>query len=172
MQVHGSKNLALTGRPLALVYRLITSLMSTPIPATVVIIDLTQRFSPSHLLPSLPISELKHIHVFRPTKANFSLTLDGVEDYMVFGNHGSRYREWRGTFILGGSAPTEKGLGEERLLVSTGWKGWLRVEREEVVGFGLGLSVEDAWGEREQRWSDVQSKGWKAVCEEGVFVFQ
>ncbi|EPE30665.1 hypothetical protein GLAREA_03632 [Glarea lozoyensis ATCC 20868] len=113
-------------------------------PATLVIIDLTHRFSPSHLLPALSVEELRHIHVFRATKGNLAATVAEVERYMVGGRHGSGWRVWRGSVVLGGSVPAG-GLGDG-LLVSTGWRGWLRVEREEVGGFGLGGSVEEAWG--------------------------
>lgn len=92
----------------------------------------------------------------------------------------SRGREWRGIFVLGGSpnlsATGNQGQGqtmnEEKLLVGTSWRGWLKVEKEETSAFEVGISVEEAWKERERRWEDVERKGWKGICEEGVVRFE
>jgi len=83
---------------------------------------------------------------------------------MLYGDHGSKGREWFGTIVVGG-------MGGD---VNVGWRGWSRVEREEVGGFGWGVSVEEAVGERERRREAVDGKGWRAVCEElgGEFTFQ
>ena len=48
-----------------------------------------------------------------------------------------------------------------------GWRGWLRVEREEVGAFGMGLSVEEMLEEREGREEAVRGKGWRGVGEKG-----
>jgi hypothetical protein len=60
------------------------------------------------------------------------------------------------------------GLGGD---VMVGWRGWLRVESviEEVPKFGIGISVEEAMRDREQRQMAVNEKGWKAVSEGGDF---
>ena len=74
---------------------------------------------------------------------------------MLYGDHGSKEREWVGTIVNGG-------VGGD---VNVGWRGWLRVEREEVCGFGWGISVEEALGDRERRRSVVEGKGWKGICD-------
>ncbi|KAH6683201.1 hypothetical protein B0J14DRAFT_141426 [Halenospora varia] len=174
LHTHGSKTLSISGRSLPIIYSLIITLMSGPYQGqnTLVVVDIDGRFSPSHLLPSLPFSELKHVHVFRPAKSNLAVTLSSLDSYMLNGEHASKGREWKGTFVLGGSPGVGIGKGaEERILVGTGWRGWLRGEREEVTGFGVGISGEEAWAEREQRWGVVVGKGWKGVAEEGVVEF-
>jgi len=60
-----------------------------------------------------------------------------------------------GTFVLGG-------VGGD---VIVGWRGWLGVERVTVGAFGEGISVEEAWGERERRQEVVDGKGWRGFCE-------
>jgi hypothetical protein len=74
---------------------------------------------------------------------------------MLYGDHGSKGREWVGTVVNGG-------LGGD---INVGWRGWLRVEREEVGAFGWGISVEEAMDDREKRWEVVDGKGWKSVCD-------
>ena len=118
------------------------------------VIDVEGRFSSSHLN-----CDLRHVHVFRPTKRNLKATIESVEGYMVYGEHGSKGREWMGTIVIGG-------LGGD---IMVGWRGWLKVEREAVVSFGDGVSVEEAWSERERRQEVVDGKGWKAACETGDF---
>lgn len=125
---------------------------------TVVLIDLDGRFSPSHLT-DLTMSDLEHVHVFRCSKERLKVTLEHLEEYMILGEHGSKGREWLGTIVLGG-------VGGD---VMVGWRGWLGVERELVGGFGEGVSVEEAWGEREKRIEVLDGKGWRGVCEMGKF---
>ena len=74
---------------------------------------------------------------------------------MLYGEHGSKIREWVGTVVSGGTG------GD----INLGWRGWLRVEREEVGNFGCGVSVEEAVEDRERRCEVVDGKGWKAVCD-------
>ena len=74
---------------------------------------------------------------------------------MWYGDHGSKSREWVGTIVNGGTG------GD----INLGWRGWLRVEREEVGNFGWGISVEEAIGDREKRWEVVNAKGWKSSCD-------
>lgn len=77
---------------------------------------------------------------------------------MLYGEHKSHAREWLGTIVNGG-------VGGD---INLGWRGWLRVEREEVGGFGEGVSVEEAWGERERRGEVVDARGWRAEDDEGI----
>jgi hypothetical protein len=78
---------------------------------------------------------------------------------MLWGEHESKGREWLGTVVNGG-------VGGDIML---GWRGWLRVEREETVGFAPGMSAEEALGESEARQEFVESRGWKAVSDLGEF---
>ncbi|TVY21210.1 hypothetical protein LARI1_G000651 [Lachnellula arida] len=154
---HGSRQISITGRALPLIYHLITHLVqvSSPEPnsnsnsknknknnsltaqGTVAILDLERRFSPSHLLRSLSPDHLKHIYVWHPTPATLAATLASVEQFMVYGAHASRERVWRGVFVLGGNvAGAGNGVrgGGDVVTVTTGWRGWVRVEREAVEG--------------------------------------
>lgn len=124
------------------------------------VVDLDGRFSPSHLVSlGMEMRDLEHVHVFRCSKERLKVTLESVEGYMLWGEHGSQGREWLSTIVLGG-------VGGD---VMVGWRGWLGVEREVVGGFGEGVSVEDAWGERERRMEVVEGKGWRGFCEIGDF---
>lgn len=90
---------------------------------------------------------------------------------MLHGDHRSKGREWKGVFVSG----TMAGLGEALKglkgvpVVQAGWRGWMRVEREEVPLFAEEMAVEEAWGEREGRRKAVDAKGWRGVCEGGEF---
>jgi hypothetical protein len=122
----------------------------------VVVVDLDGRFSPSHLT-ELDMKDLSHVHVFKCSKERLKVTLENLEGYMVWEEHGSKGREWLGTIVLGG-------VGGD---IMVGWRGWLGVDRELVGGFGEGVSVEEAWGEREKRQEVVDGKGWRGICEMG-----
>ncbi|KAK2625766.1 hypothetical protein QTJ16_005078 [Diplocarpon rosae] len=150
--------LSITGRTLPLLHQILTHLVSPHhLNGTVALLDLTGRFSPSHLVPALSAQDLGHVHVFRPTAANLQATLDSVEKYMLYGEHGSQAREWLGTIVNGG-------VGGD---INLGWRGWLRVKREEVGDFGRGVSVEEVWDERFRRQEIVDGKGWRAEGSEG-----
>jgi len=131
--------------------------MVTSLQGTVALIDIDGRFSPSHLS-----CELQHVHVFRPTKRNLKVTLESVEEYMLWGEHESMGREWVGTLVNGE-------VGGD---IMVGWRGWLRVEREEVSGFTDGVSVEEVVGEREKRQEVVDSKGWRGTSEMGKYCWK
>ncbi len=81
---------------------------------------------------------------------------------MLYADHRSKGREWLGTIVNGG-------LGGDVVL---GWRGWLRVEREHVGGFGEGVSIEEVWGERGRRDEVVEGKGWRADSEMGGFAWR
>ncbi|KAE8452910.1 hypothetical protein EG329_013182 [Mollisiaceae sp. DMI_Dod_QoI] len=157
---HGGK-LSVAGRGLPFLYHLLTSLL-TSLNGTIALIDLTARFTPSHI--PVPFTELQHIHVFRPTFSSLKVTMEGVEGYMLHGQHGSKGREWVGTIVLGGNG------GD----INIGWRGWLRVEREEVGRFGEGVGVEEVWGEKgmRQRQEVVDKTGWRAECEFGDYCWK
>jgi hypothetical protein len=128
--------------------------MISTLNGTVALIDLEGRFSPSQLH-----CDLMYLHVFRPTKANLKVTMDSVEDYMLWGDHESKGREWVGTILNGG-------MGGD---VMVGWKGWLRVERGAVGNFGEGMNVREAWAERDMRQEVAEKSGWRAGSEIGDF---
>ncbi|CZS88097.1 uncharacterized protein RCO7_01065 [Rhynchosporium graminicola] len=158
-KTHGGK-LSITGRTLPLLHHILIHLISPcHLNGTIALLDLTGRFSPSHLLdssssslPSLQKADLQHIHVFRPTKSNLKATLDSIETYMLYGEHRSHGKEWLGIIVNGG-------VGGD---INLGWRGWLRVEREVVPALGEGVSVEEVWGERGRREEALNSKGWRA----------
>ena len=158
---HGQNSkLNITGRGLPLLYHILARMLTT-LNGTVVLVDLEGRFSPCHL--KVPASELQHIHVFRPTQSNLKATIDSIENYMLYGEHGSKGREWFGSIVIGGTG------GD----VNIGWRGWLRVEREEVGVFERGVSVVEAVRDRERRRESVDGKGWRVVCDDlgGEFSF-
>ncbi|KAL8349966.1 hypothetical protein RB598_005346 [Gaeumannomyces tritici] len=140
------------------------------------------------------LSDLAHVHVHRPARG--SLVREAVaaaEQHMLYGAHGSGGREWWGTFVVGGNsaagvaaAAAGSGGGSAAPLplhgavpsfssssvdVAAGPRGWLRVERAEVGGFGTFSSVEDALRDRERRRRVVDAAGWTATSVWGGFNF-
>ncbi|KAG6359054.1 hypothetical protein INS49_012574 [Diaporthe citri] len=116
--------------------------------------------------------DLKHVHVYRPARGSTSHireVLSAAEHHMIYSRHASIAREWWGSIIIGGGSPAV--LGPEVASVTTGWRGWLRVDREEVRGFGLGMSIEEALLDRERRQRAVNDAGWTANCVWGGFTF-
>ena len=132
-------------------------------------------------LPRVTIKDLKHIHIYRPARGSLSHIREIVtsaEHYMIYGRHTSTTREWWGTVVIGGGSPVvlQSALGpvagSGSADVTTGWKGWLRVDREEVSGFGVGMSVQEALSDRDRRHAAVKEAGWAAGCVWGTFAFQ
>ena len=151
---HGGK-LAVVGRWLPLLYHIVNHLVKVR-GGTVAVIDVDGRFSPSHL-----DCDLRHVHIFRPTRSSLNITLESVEGYMLWGGHASKDREWMATIVNGG-------VGGE---IMTGWRGWLKVEREEIEGFAAGISVDEALTEmrRVQGSGSIGSQGWRALSQHGMF---
>jgi len=103
---------------------------------------------------------------------------------MLYGEHGSKGRVWGGVVIVGvegGEGLTGKGM--ERVVLETGWWGWLKVEREDLIGEagfmgiireGGGVSLEEAIGGRERWWEVCRERGWRAegLNGEGVFTWK
>lgn len=79
---------------------------------------------------------------------------------MVYGGHGSKGREWWGTIVVGGPG------GD----VCGGWRGWLRVDREETPGFGGVVPAEEALLERGV--GDGERPTWVVSSEWGGFRFK
>ncbi|KAI3399634.1 hypothetical protein diail_6275, partial [Diaporthe ilicicola] len=116
--------------------------------------------------------DLKHVHVYRPARGSPSHireVLASAEHHMVYSRHASVAREWWGSIIIGGGSPTV--LGPEAASVTTGWRGWLRVDREDVRGFGMGMSIEEALLDRDRRQRAAREAGWTANCVWGGFTF-
>lgn len=116
--------------------------------------------------------DLKHVHIYRPARGSPSHireVLSAAEQHMIYSRHASIAREWWGSIVIGGGSPAV--LGPEVASVTTGWRGWLRVDREEVRGFGLGMSIEEALLDRERRQRAVNDAGWTANCVWGGFTF-
>lgn len=154
----------------------------------VVLVDVNSRFSPSFLSfeededgvdedgkqeKKLKKSDLKHLHIFRPSAENLETTLKGIEEYMLYGDHESYGREFGGSILFGSdgrdaagkTVANVRGMGRPDIIM--GWRGWLRVEREEVAGFGMGVSAEEVLGQRERREEVVKGKGWRGVGDKG-----
>lgn len=83
---------------------------------------------------------------------------------MLYGEHGSKGKEWVGTIVNGG-------IGGD---INVGWRGWLRVEREEIERFRWSVSVEEAFGDRERRSEVVEQRVWKGISDGlgGEFTFR
>ncbi|KAI0534092.1 hypothetical protein GGR58DRAFT_79559 [Xylaria digitata] len=164
------------GRYLAFLYYFLSTLISAPHNYTVVVVDVESRFDVTRLInttstpgasatnsrnTATPV-DLAHVHVYRPSREQVHAVVAGVDEYMLYGSHSSRGRQWWGTVVVGG-------VGGD---VNAGWKGWLRVEREGVAGFPVGMSVEEALRERERRHEAVDRAGWVASSQWGTHVWK
>jgi hypothetical protein len=131
--------------------------------------------------PRVKLEDLDHVYIYRVTQDNRPSIPDiiaSAEEFMVYGTHASKAREWWGTILIGKSsgASHARSVGHGHLstapiCVTTGWKGWLRVDRDQVRGFPAGMSIEEALAERERRQEAVDRAGWVASSEWGGFVF-
>ncbi|ESZ94430.1 hypothetical protein SBOR_5148 [Sclerotinia borealis F-4128] len=184
--------LSVSGRQLPLLIHILTTLLRGSGGRggkCVVLIDVRSSFSPSFLpfenddasneeereeeQRKLKKSDLKHLHIFRPSAQKLECTLIGIEKYMLYGDHESYGREFGGTILFGFDARDAggngvgnvKGMGRPEIVM--GWRGWLRVEREEVLRFGLGVSAEEMLGERERRVEICRGKGWRGRGDKG-----
>ncbi|KAH9439982.1 hypothetical protein MCOR02_003515 [Pyricularia oryzae] len=197
----GSALVSISGRHLALLHLLIATLIAPPHSKAVVVVDLDGRFDPVRVLQCTPWSsssddngnsitrptpaDLDHVHVHRPARTSgpqsavIRAAVATAEQHLVYGRHGSVAREWWGTVVVGGAVGAaaaaagdgEDGVASAAVDVVAGPRGWLRVERHEVPGFGLGMSVEEALVERERRRRAVEEAGWKAGSVWGGFGF-
>jgi hypothetical protein len=156
--------LSLTGRYLPFLYHLLAALLSPPSSYAVVLIDATHRFDVTRL--AVERHHLRHLHVYRPAcsssqsaQPQIRACLDAARAHMVYGRHASRDRVWWGTVVVGGAG------GD----VNCGWRGWMDCQRREVPGFGLGMSVEEALGDRERRQDEVERRGWEGRSRVGVY---
>ncbi|GJC97995.1 hypothetical protein ColKHC_06821 [Colletotrichum higginsianum] len=162
-----SAPLAVTGRRLPLIYALISTLVSPPHNKTVLVLDTEHRFDATRLVCS-PES-IRHVYVHRPAcDAIHGPRGDGgagmgpdqvrqlvtaAEDWMLYGDHESSGREWWGTIVIGAL-----GAGD----VTAAWKGWLRIDRDNIPGFSLGCSAKEAMTDRQRRQEAVDAAPWAA----------
>ncbi|KAM7205400.1 hypothetical protein V8F20_003169 [Naviculisporaceae sp. PSN 640] len=201
-----SAPLTITGRYNELLYLLVATLIAAPHEKAVAIIDFEGRFDPLRVLATVPFkdelqtklspvsgrhntsitqhfvrkADLDHVHIMRPPSGDAAHTAQwvaSVEEYMLYGDHPSRTREWWGTIVIGGGnnpAGNPSAAASAQLAVTAGWKGWLRVDRAQpdtASGFPLGTSLEEALNARENRQRLVENTGWAATCPWGRFTF-
>lgn len=140
---------------------------------TVSNLDPQQDSTSATLRGGVAVEDLRHIHVYRPARgfpSHIRDVLASAEHFMIYSRHASVAREWWGTVVIGGGSPTTLGSGLAD--VTTGWKGWLRVDRDEVRGFPLGMSAKEALVDRDQRQRAVDASGYVAACAWGSFNFK
>ncbi|KAI0471182.1 hypothetical protein F4859DRAFT_515402 [Xylaria cf. heliscus] len=164
---------SVSGRYLPFLYHLTSTLISPPHSYTVVIIDAEGKFDATRLISNTPDektnhpatpADLAHVHVYRPGRGaeRVRAVLETLDEFMLYGDHASRGREWWGTVVVGGTGGH----------VNAGWKGWLRIDRENVAGFQVGISLEEAVRERERRQAAVDRAGWAANSRWGTYVWK
>ncbi|KAM0424646.1 hypothetical protein ACHAPT_010172 [Fusarium lateritium] len=157
----------ISGRHLPLLYKLISTLISPPHLYAVLVIDLEGRFDATRLTGSP--SHARHVYVQRPARGSseqLRALVAEAEGVLLYGDaaKASAGREWWGTVVVGGL-----GAGD---VTAASWKGWLRVDRENVRGFALGISAEEALEQRGQRQGAVEAAGWAATSQWGGFTFK
>ncbi|OHW99766.1 hypothetical protein CSPAE12_01571 [Colletotrichum incanum] len=171
-----SAPLAVTGRHLPLIYTLISTLVSPPHDKTVLVLDTEHRFDATRLVCSL--ENIRHVYVHRPACRGIPGQHGGssagtgpeqvrelvaaAENWMLYGDHDSSGREWWGTIVIGAL-----GAGD----VTAAWKGWLRIDRDNVPGFSFGCSVKEAMTDRQRRQKAVDVAPWAASSQWGSFTF-
>ncbi|KAI1428694.1 hypothetical protein F5Y12DRAFT_683615 [Xylaria sp. FL1777] len=165
--------ISVSGRYLPFLYHFLSTLVSSLHNFAVVVVDAEGKFDVARLVSSsntgksshpATAADLVHVHVYRPGRRRelVDAILASVDEYMVYGDHSSRGREWWGTVVVGGTG------GD----INAGWKGWLRVEREGVAGFAVGMSVEEALRERDRRREVVEKAGWAASSPWETYVWK
>ncbi|KAK8115895.1 hypothetical protein PG984_012397 [Apiospora sp. TS-2023a] len=188
--------LSLSGRYLPFLYHLVSTLIAEPHNYTITIVDADHRFDVTRLIsdPSASTTppnaarpnpypatknDLKHIYVYRPARSanqsQIQASLAAAREFMLYAAHASRTRTWWGSVVVGGTGgfgPAVDGRGERLVAdVVASWKGWLHIQREDVPGFGVGMSVEEALGQRERRAEMVRNRGWEARAREGTYAW-
>lgn len=192
-----SAPLQLTGRYMSLVYGLVSTLVAAPHRKAVVVIDVENRFDVTRLGADIgdgdaeaasadsgtaDEDQLRHVHVYRPARCgpdDLARLVASAEAWMLYGHHESRAREWWGTIVVGApltgalnaAGPAAPGQGNP-VEVTASWRGWMRVDREEVRGFPLGASAREALADRRKRQDVVDATAWVATCQWGAFVFR
>ena len=153
--------IAIAGRSLPLVNRVVESLLAHG--QTLVVVDVDARFDVTCL--SCDVEDLQHIYVVRPARSTPDHLRQVVADageIMLYGDHVSKDREYWGTIVLGGLAAGD---------LIAGWKGWLRVDKGQPPGFALGVTADEALAQRDKRQLAVDELGWAASSAWGGFTF-
>ncbi|KAK3395220.1 hypothetical protein B0H63DRAFT_385279 [Podospora didyma] len=184
-----SAQLAVTGRYRELLYVLVATLIAPPHEKAVTVIDFDGRFDPARILATAVVeastdnpqqyprsADLDHVHILRPPRgglAHIASCVASAQEYMLYGSHCSRSREWWGTVVIGGGlnpAGTASAAVSAHVAVTADWKGWLRVDRADVSTF-WGKSVDEALADRDQRQAAVDDAGWVATSPWGSLRF-
>lgn len=164
-------------------YKIASTLVSPPHQFALLIIDLDGRLDATRL--SCDEEDARHVYVQRPSRpaagsashgvAQYESPADisehvkslvaGADSFMLYSAPAaaSAPRRWWGTILVGSLGPCD---------IAAGWKGWLRVDREEVQGFPLGFSIEKALDRRDARQEALDGAGWSTASQWGGFVFQ
>ncbi|KAM0277312.1 hypothetical protein ACHAQH_005903 [Verticillium albo-atrum] len=200
-QVAPTSPLQLTGRYLPLIYALISALVAAPHHKTVIVIDLENRFDATRLKVGSGLDResqydgqginngddadaedtLHHVHVYRPARSSpeqLREVIAAAESRMLYGRHDSRTREWWGTIVIGAplsattSSSSAHGRPSSSIQITSSWRGWMRVDREEVRGFPLGASAGEALADRKRRQDAVEGAPWTASCAWGMVAFR
>ncbi|RGP59438.1 hypothetical protein FSPOR_11315 [Fusarium sporotrichioides] len=158
--------IGISGRHLPLLYKIVSNLVSPPHLYAILVIDIEGRFDATRLT-CLP-SHMRHVYIQRPARSDpehIRALVAEAEVILLYGDvaRASAGREWWGTVVVGGL-----GYGD----ISAGWKGWLRVDRENVRGFASSISAEEALDQKEQRQDVVDTAGWAATSHWGGFTFK
>ncbi|CEI66764.1 hypothetical protein FVEN_g12565 [Fusarium venenatum] len=159
-------SIGISGRHLPLLYKVVSNLVSPPHLYAILIIDIEGRFDATRLHCSP--SHMRHVYVQRPARNDPEHTRTLVaeaEGILLYGDvaRASAGREWWGTIVVGGL-----GSGD----ISANWKGWLRVDREGVRGFALGISAQEALDQKKQRHDVVDMAGWAVTSQWGGYTFK
>ncbi|PHH71550.1 hypothetical protein CDD80_5146 [Ophiocordyceps camponoti-rufipedis] len=182
--------LALTGRSLPLIYKVVSTLVSAPWRYAVLVVDVDGCFDASRLMCA-DEDDLAHVYVQRAGDDDDDGDGDSQEEeddeddntdadavrklvvaaqrFMLYDAVASASRHWWGTIVVGGSGPGS--LAGLPVDVVAGRKGWLHIDREAVPPFPPGLTVDEALAQREARQRVVDAAGWTATSPWGGFVF-
>lgn len=156
---HGGR-LEITGpERLALLYHIVSRAVSLPRAGAIVVVDVDGFFDVSRL--SCSVDDMDHVYVCSPVDGNITQTAAEVEELLLAGGHESMGRELVGIVVSGGQG------GD----IMVDWRGWLRVENErgDIPKFDLNVSAEQAFRERNERQTAVESKGWRALSDWGQY---
>ncbi|RDA94837.1 hypothetical protein CP533_4294 [Ophiocordyceps camponoti-saundersi (nom. inval.)] len=175
-----SPTLALTGRSLPLIYKIVSTLVSAPWHYAVLVVDVDGSFDATRLTLSCDDDDLAHVYVQRPEddgdEEEEQDDADSVRDlvvsaqrFMLYEAPASSSRHWWGTVVVGGG----RSGGLAGLVdVVAGFNGWLHIERQVVVPpYPPNLDLDEALAQREERQRLVDAAAWTASSSWGDFVF-
>lgn len=161
--------LTVAGRSLPLLYKLVSTLVSPPHRHAVLVVDADGRFDATRLACEGGDDDLRHVYVRRCSPEQLRAVVADTEGFMLY-RAASRDRQWWGTVVIPGAGRGDLGPGVGDV-VGAGWKGWLRVDRDRVPPFAVGLGLDEALAERDARQRAVDAAGWAATSPWGGFVF-